>query len=123
MEKALLYCSLFGIVCTAVFLISGTFLGKLLFDSDLAGSFILTLCFICPFLYISSTMSSILHGLGKAGTTFFCNVTGLTILLLFVFFFIPTFGIKGYMWGLLVSQLVITTLETSFVWHYAKPSK
>lgn len=122
MEKSLLYCSLFGIFCTVFFLLFGDFLGRLLFDSASAGSFILTLSFICPFLYISSTMSSILHGLGKAGTTFFCNVTGLAIRLLFVFFFIPTFGIKGYMWGLLVSQLVITTMETSFVRHYTGPA-
>lgn len=118
MEKSLLYCSLFGAVCTLFFLLFGKTLGNLLFDSPSAGSYILTLSFICPFLYISSTMSSILHGLGKAGTTFFCNVTGLLIRLCFVFFFIPAFGIKGYMWGLLLSQLVITFLETAFVKHY-----
>lgn len=122
MEKSLLYCSLFGIFCTIFFLLFGNYLGSLLFDSTSAGSFILTLSFICPFLYISSTMSSILHGLGKAGTTFFCNVTGLAIRLLFVFFFLPTFGIRGYMWGLLVSQLVITSMETAFVKHYTKPA-
>ena len=120
-EKSILYCSLFGIFCTVFFLIFGKPLGNMLFDSPSAGSFILTLSFICPFLYISSTMSSILHGLGKAGTTFFCNVTGLLIRLVFVFFFIPTFGIKGYMWGLLVSELVITFMEINFVNKYIKP--
>lgn len=122
MEKSLAYCSLFGGFCTVFFLLFGNFLGMFLFNSFSAGSFILTLSFICPFLYISSTMSSILHGLGKAGTTFFCSVTGLTIRLLFVFFFIPSFGIKGYMWGLLASQLIITTMETCFVKYYTKPT-
>jgi len=73
-------------------------------------------------LYISSTMSSILLGLGKAGTTFFCNVTGLLIRLFFVFFFIPAFGIKGYMWGLLASELTITLMEIAFVKHYIHPT-
>lgn len=121
-HKSILYCSLFGAFCTVFFLLFGQFLGNLLFGSASAGSFILTLSFICPFLYISSTMSSILHGLGKAGTTFLCNVAGLLIRLAFVFFFIPAFGIKGYMWGLLVSQLVITSLETTAVIHYTKPA-
>lgn len=120
-EKSIFFCSLFGAFCTVFFLLFGKQLGNLLFDSPFAGSFILTLSFICPFMYISSTMSSILHGLGKAGTTFFCNVTGLLIRLVFVFFFIPLFGIKGYMWGLLVSELVITFMEIAFVNHYIKP--
>ncbi|MBQ6887627.1 MAG: polysaccharide biosynthesis protein [Lachnospiraceae bacterium] len=121
-EKSILFCSLFGIFCTLFFLLFGKSLGNLLFDSPFAGSFILTLSFICPFLYISSTMSSILHGLGKAGTTFFCNVTGLLIRLFFVFFFIPAFGIKGYMWGLLASELTITLMEIAFVKHYIHPT-
>ena len=121
-DKSILYCSLFGIFCTVFFLLFGKPLGNFLFDSPSAGSFILTLSFICPFLYISSTMSSILHGLGKPGTTFFCNVVGLLIRLAFVFCAIPLLGIKGYMWGLLASELVITFMEIGFVKHYLNPT-
>ncbi len=117
-DKSILYCSLFGGVCTVFFLLFGNILGKLFFNSTDAGAFILTLSFICPFLYISSTMSSILHGLGKTGATFFCNVSGLFIRLLFVFICIPIFGIKGYMWGLLASQLFITAMEIFLVKHF-----
>lgn len=122
-DNSILYCSLFGAFCTAVFLCFGRYLGNLLFNSSSAGSFILTLSFICPFLYISSTMSSILHGLGKAGVTFLCSVLGLLIRLCFVFFFIPRFGIKGYMWGLLVSQLAMTFLEITAVKYYTNKHK
>ncbi len=119
-DKSILYCSVFGAFCTVSFLFFGRPLGNLLFNSAAAGSFILTLSFICPFLYISSTMSSILHGLGKAGITFLCNVLGLVVRLFFVFFFIPRFGIKGYMWGLLVSQLTMTFFEIAAVKYYAR---
>lgn len=122
-DSSILYCSLFGALCTAGFLCFGRYLGNLLFNSSSAGSFILTLSFICPFLYISSMMSSILHGLGKAGVTFLCNVLGLVIRLFFVFFFIPRFGIKGYMWGLLASQLAMTFFEIAAVKYYTNKHK
>lgn len=108
--KSIRYCLLLGFLCTTGFLLFGRLAGKLLFQSELAGSFIITLSFICPFLYISSTLGSILNGLGKTGSTFIFNVIGLSIRLLFVFFVIPIFGIKGYLWGLLCSQLMITCL-------------
>lgn len=109
-HKSIRYCLLLGFICTTGFLLFGRLAGRLLFQSELAASFIITLSFICPFLYLSSTLGSILHGLGRTTTTFLFNVIGLSIRLLFVFFAIPLVGIKGYLWGLLCSQLVITLL-------------
>ena len=85
-------------------------LGVLLFDSPLAGHFIATLGFICPFMYLDTTLSSILQGLGMAGRIFIMNVICLLLRLAFVFFAIPTFGITGYLWGMLASQLVQSVL-------------
>lgn len=110
-DKTLLYCSLFGAFCTVFFLLTGSLAGNLLFHSPMAGSFIRTLSFICPFLYLSSTMSSILNGLGKTGVTFLLNILCLSIRLLFVFLLVPVYGIRGYLWGLLCSELFITFLE------------
>lgn len=103
-NKTVRYSSLLGIVCMAIFLIGGHPAGIYLFHSPLAGHFILTLSFICPFLYLSSTLSSVINGLGKPGIVFFTNVTALLLRLLFVFLTIPKVGITGYLWGLLVSQ-------------------
>lgn len=109
-HKSIRCCLLLGAVCTTGFFLFGPLAGSLLFQSEAAGSFIRTLSFICPFLYLSATLGSILHGLGRTATTFVCNVIGLSIRLLFVFFAVPLVGIKGYLWGLLCSQLVITGL-------------
>lgn len=103
-NKTIRYSTLLGIVCMIIFLIGGRPAGIYLFDSPLAGHFILTLSFICPFLYLSSTLSSIINGLGKPGIVFITNVTALLIRLLFVFFTIPLYGITGYLWGMLASQ-------------------
>ncbi len=106
------YCLLLGFLCTAIFLLCGRFAGRILFHSQLAGSFILTLSFICPFMYIASTLGSILNGLGKTAQTFCYSVASLILRLMFVFFAIPRYGIKGYLWGMLASQILQTALCT-----------
>ncbi len=104
------YCGLLGILCMAGFVLFGNFAGVFLFDSQLAGYFITTLGFLCPFLYLDTTLSGILQGLGKAGHLFVMNVLCLLVRLCFVFLAIPRFGIRGYLWGLLVSQLILCLL-------------
>ncbi len=113
-------CLLLGFGCTALFLLSGRTAGRLLFHSELAGSFILTLSFMCPFLYIASTLGSILNGLGKTTQTFCYSVISLLFRLLFVFFAIPVYGIKGYLWGMLASQLLQTLLCTVSALHITR---
>ncbi len=110
-RKAVTYCAGFGSLCTVCFLLLGRYAGLLLFQSEMAGSFILTLSFICPLLYLSGALSSVLHGLGKTGITFFFNITALTARLFFVFWLIPAIGIQGYLYGLLFSQFLITVFE------------
>ena len=103
-------CLLLGFLCTAGFLVTGNFIGNVLFENALAGKFILTMGWICPFLYLGSTLSSILHGLGFPSITFVLNLIACGIRILFVLFAIPVFGIRGYLWGLLTSQIVMALL-------------
>lgn len=105
-------CLLLGFFFTALFLVFGRLAGRLLFHSELAGSFILTLSFLCPFMYIASMLNSILNGLGKTIRTFLFSVASLLLRLLFVFFAIPRCGIQGYLWGMLASQILQTLLCT-----------
>lgn len=117
-KKAVCCCTLFGLLCSGVFFLFGRCIGILLFKSEMAGSFILTLGFICPLLYLSGALSSILHGLGKTAVTFFFNVAALCTRLLFVFWLIPVIGIQGYLYGLLFAQLIITILHLLAVKYY-----
>lgn len=104
------YCGMLGAACMLVFLFLGQWMGNFLFDSALAGHFITTLGFICPFLYLDTTLSSILQGLGMAAHIFVMNVLSLLIRLGFVFWAVPACGITGYLWGILASQLTQTIL-------------
>ena len=112
------FCGILGFGCLSVFFVSGSFVGRVLFDSPLAGHFITTLSFLCPFLYLDTTLSSILQGLGKAGTIFVMNVIALLLRLLFVFKAIPAFGITGYLWGMLAGQIVLSLLYLLCLRHF-----
>lgn len=104
--KTIYSCLLLGSACTLFFFLSGPFLGRFLFHSELAGRYIRSLSLLCPFLYLCTTLSGILHGLGKAVSVFFVNVFSLSLRLLFVFFLIPAFGIDCYILSMVLSQLL-----------------
>lgn len=104
--KTIQSCLLLGAACTLFFFLSGSFLGRFLFHSELAGRYIRSLSLLCPFLYLCTTLSGILHGLGKAVSVFFVNVFSLSLRLLFVFFLIPAFGIDCYILSMVLSQLL-----------------
>lgn len=109
-NKSIRYGFRLGIFFTAIFFVSGKWLGNLLYQNELAGGFIMVLSFLCPLMYIASTLNSILNGLGKTTLTFFFSMGSLLVRLLFVFLAIPRFGMNGYLWGLLFSQLMQTLL-------------
>lgn len=117
------YCVLMGFCCMACFVLFGRWAGTTLFDSPLAGYFITTLGFICPFLYLDTTLSSILQGLGKAGHIFIMNVICLLLRLVFVFLAVPRFGITGYLWGLLASQLALGVLYLGCLYRFFRKSR
>lgn len=99
------FCLFMGFCATAFFYITGPFLGNILFHSEEAGLFIRSLSFMCPFLYLGSLLTSILNGLNKATHAFFINVLALFIRLFCIFLLVPHIGIKGYLFGLPVSQI------------------
>lgn len=100
-----------GLGCTIFFYIFANIIGAYIFQSNLAACQIRALSFICPFLYSSGMLSSLLNGLGKTGFTFMFSMLSLGIRLIFVFFFIPVLGFKGYMYGILCSQICLDLLN------------
>lgn len=111
-------CFLLGVACFLFFFTFADFLGKALFDSDIAASQIRALSFVCPFLYMSGTLSSILHGLGKTGITFVFNLSSILFRLGFVFLAVPVIGFSGYIYGTLISQIFFDFLIILALRHY-----
>ena len=101
-------CFILGLSCCFIFLVLGNWMGTVLFGSSTAGKFIITLAWMCPFLYTNSALLSVINGLGKTAYTFLINSLGLIIRIGSVFAAIPLFGIQGYLWGMLASQLIVS---------------
>ncbi|SFR95441.1 putative polysaccharide biosynthesis protein [Anaeromicropila populeti] len=105
------YSLVIGIFSTGIFIFFGRSFGDIFFHNQQAGSFLVTLSWLCPFIYLTTTLGSIINGLGKTHLTFINTICGLSIRILFVFYMVPNKGIYGYLIGLLVSQLAIALLD------------
>lgn len=119
-RKVCTYCFLLGVLCCILFLLTGSFFGRVIFGSAAAGEFIVTLAWICPFQYVNTTLVSIINGLGKTTSTFAISTFSLLVRIGSVFYLIPIFGILGYLWGLLGSQLAVTISCLLYLRSYLK---
>lgn len=109
-----------GISFFTAFLVGGTQIGSLLFHSPLAGIYIQQLALICPFMYFNTTMTSIIHGIGKSSLLFFWNIIGASIRLCAVIVFVPVYGITAYLIGMLLNQLFLTLCTAALlVLHFS----
>lgn len=113
-----------GIFCIGIFTLFGSPLGESVYHNSESGFYMTVLAWLCPFLYLATTMGSILNGLGKTSTTFVHNVIAMLVRLAFVLFGIPQYGIIAYLWGILTSELVLSLLHLislrmaiSFPWN------
>ena len=126
-SMALRYSLYMGILCTGVFCLYGRELGTSVFENPSAGSYIRILGWLCPFMYLSTTLGSILNGLGKTSSTFLQHVCALSLRLFFVLAGIPKLGMKVYLAGLLASEIFLAawhlvTLKgmVDFTWNAAE---
>lgn len=111
-----------GILCMGIFLRFGASLGTLLFHEALAGQFLMTLSWICPVLYLTGNLNSILHGLGKTSVTFLNQLAAITVRIVFILLFVPIWGIQGVLWGLLASQMLLCVLGLRAIAPHVTPT-
>lgn len=97
-----------GSLCTFVFLLSASWFGNFVFHNPLAGFYIRILSILCPFMYTSSLLSSIVNGLGYASLTLACNLTGCAIRILAIWFLVPVYGMYAYILSMIVGAVVVT---------------
>lgn len=120
-KKAILYGLLLGFVFTAFFLFSGNWIGNHLFHNALSGVFIRRLSWLCPLMYVTSLLGSIIHGLGNARQMLYINLLACLIRTGMVWFFVPVNGISAYLWGILLSYVFTTAACMTALRGYLKP--
>lgn len=107
-EKSLHFCLLIGIFSTVTFYIFGPSIGMCFFKSKEAGMYLYQLSLLCPFIYLATTLASILNGLGFAAHNLILTVIATVIRISFIIFAIPRMGIYGYIIGLFAGYLFLT---------------
>ncbi len=117
-QKSVYCCIFLGSACCVFLLAFGDWIGTFLFHSPLAGNFITAMSWLCPFLYTNNTLISIINGIGKTYLSFAINSVSLGIRIFSVFFLIPLYGIFGYLWGLLASQIFIFLFCLGYMRRY-----
>ena len=105
------YSVLLGVFAGFAFFFFGEELGVVVFHEEKAGVYLACLSFLCPILYVSTTLSSILNGLDKMNLTFLSSVLGLTLRVILFGALIPRLSVYGYFVSLLVSQLFMTLFD------------
>ncbi len=112
-------CLVLGFASTLFFLLTYSLIGQYLFANTLAGIYIRTLSFICPFMFLSTTLNSILHGLGHPTATLLLNLAGCLLRICVILLFVPLHGIRAYLYGMLASQ-ILTALCAVFLLNRSK---
>lgn len=107
-EKSLHFCLLIGLFSFITFYIYGNDIGVLFFQNKEAGTYLYQLSFLCPLIYLATTLASILNGLGHATYNLILTICATIIRISFIQLTIPQLGMMGYLIGLFVSYLFLT---------------
>ena len=130
-SKAMLFASVIGMGAAALFVFLGDELGMAIYNQPI-GAMLMLLGIMCPFIYMQIILSGILNGLGCQMFIFRNSIISSAISIAFIYFLVPIYGLNAYIFGWLVSLLVVIALgiykvrqfiplETPFLAWFVKP--
>ncbi|HHV59523.1 MAG TPA: stage V sporulation protein B [Clostridiaceae bacterium] len=102
---------LMGFIFTAVFYSFPNLIGDTIYKNQAIGDLLKALSYTCIFMYLQQTLVGTLNGLGKQNITLRNSIIGYVIRIGFVVFLIPSYGIQGYVWGSIVSAVVLCIMD------------
>lgn len=114
-SSTLRYSILLGVLSSSLFFNFGQDFGSLIFQSENAGKLLAALSFLCPFLYVGTTLNSIINGLGKTNITFLFSILSVLMRITFLLFVTPIYGIYGYLFGLMISEIFHCILSAVYI--------
>ena len=108
-SKSLLFAAITGMGASALFIFFSHELGMAIYNQPL-GLMLKLLGIMCPFIYMQIVISGVLNGLGCQMFIFRNSLLSSAISIGFIYVFVPQFGLTGYIFGWLVSLLVVIAL-------------
>lgn len=109
-------------ICYALCIMGGlwTFseeLGDMLYNNASVGWYIKMLCPLVVFMYLDSTVDSMLRGLDKQIGVMICNIVDLIVSISFIYFVVPTMGVKGYIASMFLSTILNASISIAILIH------
>ncbi len=101
-----LFCIMLGSFACILYILFGKPICTFAFESTEAGTLLQLMGFLCPFIYLSTTLSSVMNGIGYATQNLIYNILGISVRILCIVFFVPHFGIHAYICGMFGSYLL-----------------
>ena len=110
LKNCIVFCLFLGALASAGFYALGIPMCEIAFKSKEAGVLLKKLCLLCPLIYTSGNLTSILNGIDKSFFALICNVIGISIRICFIFLMVPNYGLNAYAIGMFTSYTVINLL-------------
>jgi len=108
-SKGLLFAAVTGMGAAALFVFFSHELGMAIYNQPI-GLMLRLLGVMCPFIYMQIILSGVLNGLGCQLFIFRNSLISSAITIAFTFFAVPRFGLPSYIFGWLLSLVVVIAL-------------
>lgn len=112
-ERTLHVTLLGSILVGGLFAVLGQQLGDLLYHDSLVGMLLRVLGPLTPVMYLDSVVSGMLKGLGQQVHSLWFSVADSAVRMTLIYLLLPRFGLTGFLYVMLVSNLLTATLSTS----------
>lgn len=113
-RKALLssaiFCVTLGAFACIFYFLFGKFLCVFAFQSETAGILLRYMGFLCPLIYLSTTLSGVMNGIGYATPNLLYNVVAISIRIVCIIVLVPIYGIPAYICGMAGGYLLHNVL-------------
>ena len=110
-DKLIIISFIFANVLTMFFLIFGSKIGLFIYHKNEVGPYIRILSLLIPFMYVDIIIDNILKSLDAQAEVMVINIIDSVVTTAFIFFFVPIFGIKGFILSIFISEILNLSLS------------
>ncbi len=104
-QKVFFTASLFSIVVAIIFFFLANEISLIVFHNLSCSKYLKILSFLVLFMYLDSIIDSMLKGLNKQFEVMICNILDLILTIVLLYFLLPSFGLSGYLFTIMVSEV------------------
>ena len=112
-ERTLHITLLGSILIGGLFTVLGRSLGEMLYQDALVGRLLQILGPLTPVMYLDSVVSGMLKGLNQQVHSLWFSVADSAVRIALIYLLLPRFGLTGFLYVMLVSNLLTATLSTT----------